>query len=858
MRWIAFAAVTVLGLWLLWPVPLGHPPLSKDHTVHLTRIWAWAQVLADGAPRGWSEVWFFGTPIGEVYPVLGDALVVALRVLSLGLLDWHQAYALGFTVVFVSQGWAMLRVGRACGLGELPGFVAAVLLLCDVGAYREGGWIYTVDYGVWPQTLANTLTWLGLGELVRAHVSTNDARSRTRALVLAALALGGALLAHPITLPMLALCSPLVLLVLGLRPSARFGELAWTFVLVLVLALALAAWWVLPMTSMRGWMVSYGWLWQPLDWMVGQGLKGHLDQGMAAGTSAFVVLGIVVVAFAGTAPARLFAACGVLLWVWTAEDSLWRLRLDLFDAGFSQMQWQRFLIAAKPGLLLAAGGGLAVLVSRARALWRGALPQRVLAIAIAVVASLSAAWCARDLAVAMRRANVGTPQVDRDPDDAQLAVDFAALSEHLRGLAEADPDRRWRVAVAAPRNLHWFMDMPIFTGVGLYKQGFTPGDNFVHKPEADTPALLDRLGIRYVVVRGRGRVVGAQPIESFGELRLWERRSWQPSASARLEGEGTLEIVRDDPEAGIVEVRLAGTTAESRLVFDLAGYPRWSLAHDGREFEWFEVPAIGDGDVATQLERRNGTLRGGKANGDDGTEPTLVAADAADGTWVLRYRVWRARDVLAAACSLVAAIVCLLFWRDTKGCARALDRVRARVAVRIRPWMLAVLLAAAAALYLARVRGGLVAERERAVGWLDQRSDVARAEHLHAGPLKTDMLVYPAILVDRRHRDPAVLELANVRLSASLTGWLALDDDAAKSKRDGKHHVSIVAQPHDPAQSAVTLLDDTVAHRPGRRWLALDTGALAGSVVDLRVTITSEGQAPPELGFDLELGAPAT
>ncbi|HWB74771.1 MAG TPA: hypothetical protein VG755_07440 [Nannocystaceae bacterium] len=844
-RWLAFAAVTLLGLWILWPVPLGHMPLSKDHTVHLTRTWAWAQTLASGSPRGWSELWFFGMPIGELYPVLGDALVIAVRVLSFGLLDWHQAYALGFTIVFVSQGWAMLRIGRVCKLGELPGLVAAVLLLCDVGAYREGGWIYGVDYGVWPQTLANTLTWLGLAEIVRALDET-DPRRRARALVLAALAICGALLSHPITLPVLALCSPLVLLVLGLRPRARFGDTAWTFAIAMTLGGLLAAWWVLPMTSMRGWMVSYGWLWQSLDWMVAQGLRGHLDQGMPIAISVLVAIGLVVVAIAGTAPARLFAACGVLLWVWTAEDSLWRLRLDLFDAGFAQLQWQRFLIAAKPGLLLAAGCALGLLVREARS------RSRVVGIPLAVIALGLLGWGARDQVNAMRSAKVGAPQVVRDPDDASLDADYLALAQHLRMLAAADRESRWRVTVVAPRNLHWFMDLPVLTGVGLYKAGFTPGDNFVHKPEADTPALLDRLGVRYVVTRGRARVANATPVAEFGALQLWERKSWQPRASATIVGDATLEILHDAPGEGVVELRVDGAVEGDELVFDIAGYPRWSLTHDGAPIEWIEVPAIGDGVYATRAERRSGALRGGKADGDDGTEPTLVAAPARDGVWRLEYRAWRARDVLALLCSLAAALACLALWRDVRGCAGALDRMRARLAPRLRPWMLVALLAVAAVFYVVRVRSGLAREHDRAVGWL-ARGEVVRAAHLKPGPLKTDMLVYPAIKVDRRHRDPAVLELADVPLGPRLTGWLALDDDAAKSRRDGKHRVSIQAR--SDGGDWVALFDDAVAHRPGRRFLELDTSALAGNRVDLRVTITSEGQAPPELGFDLELGA---
>ena len=127
---VPFLLVTLFGLYLLWPVPAGVMPLSADHTVHLTRAFLYGEQLAGGHLVGWSPTWFFGFPLGELYPVLGDLGVVALRVLGL---DWPQAYALLFTLVFLTQGWVLLRCGRALGWGPIPGLVAALLVLADVG-----------------------------------------------------------------------------------------------------------------------------------------------------------------------------------------------------------------------------------------------------------------------------------------------------------------------------------------------------------------------------------------------------------------------------------------------------------------------------------------------------------------------------------------------------------------------------------------------------------------------------------------------------------------------------------------------------------------------------------------------------
>lgn len=51
-RWGAFALVILVGLALLWPVPLGHMPMSADHPVHLTRIYLLAEQLSHGRLAG--------------------------------------------------------------------------------------------------------------------------------------------------------------------------------------------------------------------------------------------------------------------------------------------------------------------------------------------------------------------------------------------------------------------------------------------------------------------------------------------------------------------------------------------------------------------------------------------------------------------------------------------------------------------------------------------------------------------------------------------------------------------------------------------------------------------------------------
>lgn len=859
-RWFGSALplllVTAFALALVWPVPLGRMPLSADHTVHLTRIWMFAEQLAHGRLRGWDTTWFFGTPVGELYPVLGDLVVVGLRALSFGVLSWPQAYALGFTVVFTAQGWAMLRVGRALGLGPLPGLVAALWVLADLGAYREGGWLYTVTYGVWPQALATALLWLALAELCTA-CETDDPIVRRKRIATTALAMGAALLAHPMAMLGIAIGGPLLVLVLGLRSRAALARTAVVAGLAAALGVASAAWWLWPMLQHRAWMASYGWMWEPLARMASQAAEGHWTQAMPSAVGAVVGMGLVLLIIWGTRPARFVAALALAQWLLASRDTLWALRLDRLSEGFTHLQYQRFIIAAKPGLLLAAGAGLAILLRGAAAAWRrsGARWGRPTAgVLVAIVVGL-AGWMVAEQREVMRTQGVGVVQLERTPGDPDFDAEYAQLLEWMQAQPREEAGVPYRFTVLAGRNQHWFMDAPALAGPRIYKQGFTPGDNFVHKPEAHGEALLDRLRVRYVVTADRRGSRGAREVARFGRIRVLERSDWaQPIAW--LEGPGTLEVLEDDADGGVVRVRVAGSGEGTRVVFGVAGFPRWTLHQAGVPVEWREVPAIGDGPGVTPDERRAGSLRGGKANGDDGSEPMLIAADVDDGELELRYHARRTSDVLAGLVSVVALGLCgVLLWRPQRWTQptewiEALVRRAAPLAHPLVLGGLVLVLGVAAGL---QQRASMAAERAQAVGWAD--GGVARlGRHAHAGMLKTDMLIRPAVLVDARRKGPAELVFPGVALGASLTGWFALDDDAAKQRARGHHSLRVEAVAADGQR--VLLRAFRLAHRPGRHAVVLDTSALEGQRVDVLVTIESDGESPPPLGFDLELGAP--
>ncbi len=851
-RWWPTLLVTLIGLALLWPIPLGQMPLSADHTVHLTRTWMWAQELGNGDIRGWSPVWFFGTPVGELYPVLGDAIVIGVRVLSLGFLDWSSAYALGFTLVFLTQGWVLLRAGRVMGWGVVPGLVAATLALVDVGSYREGGFIYTVYYGVWPQALATSFTWLGLAELSRLPDAKTPTEVRNT-VARAAAAMGAALLAHPMSMAVLALAGPTVVFVTGVGSAARLRRSTARGLVTGALGVALALWWVAPMLRHQAWMASYGWLWQPLDTLLERALEGQWAQSMPSLAGHCVTAGIVLVAVVGNRPARSFAVVALGLWVMSSRDIPWEFRLDLVSEGFTHLQYQRFLTAAKPGLFLMAGAMVGGVAHLARKLWTlgGTAPRALSGVSVALVLA-TIGFIGKQQGEEFDKNPVSEIQRTRIPRLPELDEDYAALEAWMREAWRAR-DRDYRFVVHDQRNIHWFMDLPVATGgAPILKLGFTPGDNFVHKPERGPRDLLDRAQVRYEIRRGQRKRRGE--VARFGMLSVIERPSWPKTSIAELHGDGTVEVLENDVSAGRIRVRVHGTQEPTRLLFGVAGFPRWSLEGPLGPVDWVEAPAAGYGPGASQQERLEGSERGGKVNGDDGTEPTLVAADVTDGEYTLTYQRWQPTDLLAALVSLLAVglTIALLGWP------RRASRIRELFTQLLQPlstlghpivWAAAAV-ALSGGLFM-KVRRGQAAEAHRAVG-LANSGRASVLNHVRPGFTKADMLIRPALVFDRRHSQPAIAAFEGVVPGDEITGWIALEDDDTKRKRQGSVSVRIEVRAAGTGDWT-PLFDKRLTHRAGRIPVQLPLGDLAGQLVDVRISSVADGKRAPELGVALDL-----
>ncbi len=214
------ALIVAVSTLRLWPFLEGRLPGVGDHAVHLHKLWfLWERLLPRGRLSGFSSYWFLGEPVGELYPPGQDLWTAAVHALTLGQLSWERAYGLAFVGFYVLSAWCLYDLGRRF-FGRFAGFVAALLWLLDPGAWEQGGWHYQVFYGVWGQSLAQTLLLPALWRVIRFLEE-----GRRADLGLAGLLLGLSLICHPMNLILIAMVGAALALAWRLRELRDLGRL---------------------------------------------------------------------------------------------------------------------------------------------------------------------------------------------------------------------------------------------------------------------------------------------------------------------------------------------------------------------------------------------------------------------------------------------------------------------------------------------------------------------------------------------------------------------------------------------------------------------------------------------------------
>lgn len=593
------AALVVVGVAcaVTWPSLAGEMPISQDHTVHLFRVWHFFEKrLLHGQLTAWSSDWFAGWPAGEDYPPGGDLWMAAFRALT-PFCSWDATYAVGFAAMYAGVGLALFAFARSWNLAAAV--TAGVLLVLDRGDYREGGFLYTVYWGVWPQHLSLGLVIAGLAALFR-HLETDDVRW----LAVGGAAFGAALVCHPIALIVLVAALPAFVAAHWRRAVRAASRVA----IAIALGWAIAAFFSLPFSARAAWMATYGDPWKSLA-SIGDGLlHGNVFRNVPPPVVWAAILGGGLGLWLRDVRAIFLAAWIALLLLIassTFTDAAWLVRLS---PAFGQVQWQRLAAFCKAAAFLLAAfaicRGLPVLAApRLRAWKRGAR----LAGGIALLLALAVAT---PFAYGMWRKHYA-------PDRVRSMRDQRALQAHYDDFLEWSANTRrnatdfYRIAYVASYNDHTFAAAPVWNHTPAYKVGYTPASNFLHKPDQGTPELYRTLSVKYVVAKKRLTEPQLALERSFGPIHVYRFSGYTPQRWT-LAGSGNAMADIFDEEH--VRFTLRDVGPESRIVLHVAEHPRWTARLNGQIVP-IEVSTLAEEPIFVGVSNLRGAT-GDRTNGD--------------------------------------------------------------------------------------------------------------------------------------------------------------------------------------------------------------------------------------------------
>lgn len=577
---VCVAVIVAVAAAMLPEAALGDWPVNHDHPVHLFKAWQLSHdFLAEGRLWGWSHKWFAGYPAHYLYPIGADLWVNIVRWTSLGLLDLEQAYGVAFFLLWVLLGYSVYRF--ACvGFGRWVGVLAGVLYMTDTASYRFGGWVYTAEWGVWPQALATAFTLLAMARLPQLMES-----KRWRDIGIFAFFLGASLLTHPAQILHFALAGPLILIAYWMTNHRRPWPLA---ALRLAggygLGILMGGLWVFPFLSVRKFAASYGELWSTTFEMGTQLFTLKLLPGTLALVMGLGLFGSIALLWSRRFHHRLTALLVFAFLLAGSATILAEFHLVELSKAFENVQFQRFSLMLKPYVFVAASYAFTAIFVALRKSAPGAstgegrsagagAPLRIFvsaALPVLLIVPFAVPYLHE----------FGKSQINRNLAEASERPYQRDREALVAWFKERQPygEGFFRVMTKLHYHDHSFVDLGTQIEHPIYKIGFTPVSNFAYKMEADSPQLLDALNIRYAIATTDLKQPYYEQVETFGALRLYRYKGWKELPFEVIEGEGDVSLISFEREEIILK---AEDNASGTLRLNVSYFPRWSVTRDG-------------------------------------------------------------------------------------------------------------------------------------------------------------------------------------------------------------------------------------------------------------------------------------
>lgn len=844
-KWMPPLLLAVFAASLLWPLVIGSMPRSQDHMVHLTRAWIFvSQLLGNGRISGWSSYWFAGYPAGQLYPPGTDIWVSLFRFLHWGLPDWAFSYAHAYLAFTVLGALSLYWLGLRATGSRLAGLLAGVFWLIDPGAYREGGWSFTVYWGVWSQVLGLIFAVLALASLDRL---LDEPSPRWVAAV--ALTAGFSMLGHPMSLPTLAVLVPSLICCRWLcREWPERGLAPATGALLLGALLAL--WWLLPFMSRGEWTIKVPELWRSMEQASENVLRGTPFTHLWPVVGVLGLLGALRAAQERRPLLLSLVVSGAIFLFGATSTAFETLALEDISASFARLIYQRFALPAKVAWFVLASFGAARLLEVAKAYRPKPLGLRR-GIALSLVGGCV---CAPFIVFGHP---VFSQTYLRQVGGLQLASqedDYPDYQRFLTWSRERWEERGsfYRIAYVQPRNEHFLADAPVYNHTPAYKVGWTPCTTFRHRPESDDPRVYRALSVRYVVARHALHGAHLEKVQSFGNINVYET-SFEERDRYTLIGPGEAELLRFDEEH--ISIRIAGAGPGTKLTLHVANYADWRAASDGEDLEIRTAPIFAE------------------------RYPTFMQVDVPQDGVVDFHFVRPPLRVGAQLVSLIAlALVVLLLLHERSERVRKLTGRLAplgSVFARFTPAIVALLVASSVAFVVYRwIDAARSAPGPALYSFADHLSEleasvegVTKTETCHRRGGKSTCPGPSWLWVGTKRLKVGILERACIWAPPPPRGRLRLSfpDVPLGQRLEGRHGLSDFAATQTPEGTPVRLRVEvadgphrtfTVPNDVGWREWSLDTSEVAGERRDVTLIIQSEHHHRRQYCFEGGVPAP--
>ncbi|MBU1219905.1 DUF3367 domain-containing protein [Myxococcota bacterium] len=558
-----------LILYIYFPLLQGKMPWIADHSVHQMKAWIFTEKILSGWQlTGWTNFASAGYPAEVLYPPLADYFIGFFRIASFGLLSWEQVYAYSFLSFLLFYYFSFFYLGKKFG-GNAGAVAAGIFSLIDMGAFRQGGWIFMVRWGVWPLSFSLVLTLWAL--YFFSKYLEEDVGMR-RAIIMSS----SALLCHPMALLVLIPGGISIVWFKFFSTENRFNVALkffwWSFV-----TLGVTAWWLFPFLKYApDYSAHVSAINGTINNMAGSFMNMDIWAGALPWVIALALAGAVKI-FIDQTPVFLLGLVSVssLFVVFTTTTLVAGLGLMEYLPSLKHVQFPRFLLFIKGVGILSAAYFVSYIIRKIRN-----APPLKWHIKIVFLVFISV------LIVPLFQyfADKSIQPLKKYPVNPSFEKGMVEIAQELKKIKSNRTDF-FRIAIDGGFGEHRHASFPLYADIPFVKLSFLPAETFRFRSKTRwseiprTSPELTRLNVAYVVSMGPSNLKDIVLIKKVENIYLYEFKKYSPERVYSETAKTEVIHFRDDS----ISVKVGDGSDNNEIRFAVHPFVRWKALVNGKQ-----------------------------------------------------------------------------------------------------------------------------------------------------------------------------------------------------------------------------------------------------------------------------------